>query len=48
MEHEEIMPGNEEEKNEEDRELIVGDNLEVITKKLDGIEKKWDKHERKD
>ena len=48
MEHEEIMPENEEEKNEEDRELIVGDNLEVKTKKLDEIEKKWDKHERND
>ncbi|MBI5913271.1 hypothetical protein HY839_02395 [Candidatus Azambacteria bacterium] len=37
-----------EEEKDEDRELVIGDNLEVKTKKLEEIEKKWDEHEKKD
>lgn len=48
MEKEPIMPENEGEENEADKDLIIGDDLSVKTKGLDRIEKKWDEHERND
>lgn len=48
MEKEPIMPENEREENEADKDLVIGDNLEVKTKRLEEIEKKWDEHERND